>query len=86
MLGPTDQEVAEAVAAPCHRCNQQQTELVAPAGMHTHTEHIYIYHIHTQLSTHTTDTQSTPTNTDSRNSLILLPFLAEEGGGLLVKI
>lgn len=85
MLGATDHEAAEAVTAPCHRCNQQQTELVAPAGTHPHmhSEHVCMPHTRTQLSTQTTDTQSTPTNTESTNSLILTPSLAEEGGGLL---
>lgn len=44
MLGPADQEAAEAVTAPCHRCNQQQPELVAPAGTYTHHRADTVFH------------------------------------------
>lgn len=53
MLGPTDQdqEAVEAVAAPCHRWNQQQPELVASAGTHKHRAHVCTTYTHTAVHT-----------------------------------
>ena len=50
--------------------------------VHTYTTNIYIY-----VWPHRSqaDTQSTHSNTDSTNSLILLPSLAEENGGPRVR-
>jgi len=91
MLDPTAGR-GEAAAAPGpHVQTVVRLKMSVPRQAHRYFTHtyipIYLYtYIPGQPHRSQTDTQSTHTNIDSTNGLILLPSLAEHDGGPLVRI